>query len=75
MPDQPNTCVFPNGVSTSPSCRLAAPASIDPGHEAIVLVATPTSVSQAVVGGHLSAADGRAAITYALDRALPDMAP
>jgi AcrR family transcriptional regulator len=49
-----------------------APASIDPDHEAVVLVATLTSVSQAVLGAHLSADDGRAAITYALDRALPE---
>lgn len=54
--------------------RGRSPASIDPGHEAIVLVATLTSVSQAVLGGHLSVTDGRAAITYALDRALPAVA-
>lgn len=48
-----------------------APASIDPDREAVVLSSTLTSVSQGVVGGHLSADDGRAAITYALDRALP----
>lgn len=51
-----------------------APASLDLDREAVVLVATLTSVSQAVLGGHLALADGRAAITYALDRALPDPA-
>jgi len=49
-----------------------APASIDPDQEAVVLVATLTSGSQAVLDGHLAIDDGRAAITYALDRALPD---
>lgn len=48
-----------------------APETIAPDREAIVLASTLTSVSQAVVGGHLSVDDGRAAITYALDRALP----
>ncbi|HEX6256790.1 MAG TPA: TetR/AcrR family transcriptional regulator [Euzebyales bacterium] len=48
-----------------------APTSIDPGREAIVLVSTLTSVSQGVLGGHLTIEDGRAAISYALDRALP----
>ncbi|HSJ45443.1 MAG TPA: TetR/AcrR family transcriptional regulator [Euzebyales bacterium] len=48
-----------------------APASVDPDQEAVVLVATLTSVSQAVLGGHLPVDEGRTAITYALDRALP----
>ena len=48
-----------------------APASIDPDREAVVLVGTLTSTSQAVLGGHLPDRDCRAAITYALDRALP----
>lgn len=48
-----------------------APAAIDPEREAIVLVSTLTSVSQGLLGGHLELDDGRAAITYALDRALP----
>jgi AcrR family transcriptional regulator len=48
-----------------------APTSIDPEREAVVLVATLTSVSQGVLGGHLTIDDGRAAIRYALDRALP----
>jgi hypothetical protein len=48
-----------------------APSSIDPDREAIVLVSTLTSVSQGVLGGHLTIDDGRAAISYALDRALP----
>lgn len=48
-----------------------APASIEPGLEAVVLVATLTSTSQAILGGHLPDVDGREAIRYALDRALP----
>ncbi len=48
-----------------------APTSIDPDREAVVLTSTLTSVSQGVVAGHLSVDDGRAAIAYALDRALP----
>jgi len=48
-----------------------ADAAIDPNREAVVLASTLTSVSQGVVGGHLPAGDGWAAITYALDRALP----
>jgi AcrR family transcriptional regulator len=48
-----------------------APRSIDPEREAVVLVSTLTSVAQGVLGGHLAVDDGRAAITYALDRALP----
>lgn len=45
--------------------------AIDPDREAIVLVSTLTSTSQGVVGGHLAADDAWAAVTYALDRALP----
>lgn len=55
------------------SARAAAHAAdgIDPDREAIVLVSTLTSTAQGVIGGHVPAADGWAAITYALDRALP----
>ena len=45
--------------------------AIDPELEAVVLVGTLTSVSQGVLGGHLSTDEGRAAVTYALERALP----
>ena len=59
------------GVVRAAQAAGRAPTSIDPDREAIVLVSTLTSVSQGVLGGHLTIEDGRAAISYALDRALP----
>jgi AcrR family transcriptional regulator len=44
---------------------------IDPDHEAVVLVSTLTGTAQGVIAGHLPPEDGWAALTYAVDRALP----